>query len=79
MNFIFNEDSDRISKDSVLLFTSFFFFYLGFVYKQGTIWCGIFRKIETKRYYYATILDLTVMLQHTSVSNCLNYVITIVC
>ncbi len=24
MNFIFNEDSDRISKDSVLLFTFFF-------------------------------------------------------
>ncbi len=46
MNFIFNEDPDRVSKNLVLHFTSF---YCGFVYKQGTIQCKIFRKIKTKR------------------------------
>ncbi len=65
MNFIFNEDPDRISKNLVLC--SLHFTADSFK-KQGPIQCGIFRKIETKRRCCATILDPTVMSQHTSVT-----------
>ncbi len=59
MNFIFNEDPDRISKNLVLCS-----FYSGFVYKQGTIQRKLFRKIETKRQCCADYMDPTVMSHH---------------
>lgn len=43
--------------------------------QQGTIQCRIFERLKLKDDAVLTILDLTSMLQHTSVSNCFYYVI----
>ncbi len=75
INFIFNEDPDRISKNSVLCSLHF----TADSFTNETFRHRIFREIEKERdNAVSTLLDPTVILQHTSVSNCFYYVITIV-
>ncbi len=51
-------------------------FNCGFVYKQGTIWRRIFRKIKTKRQHCDDYIGSDGNIA-TSVRNCFHYVITI--
>ncbi len=74
MNSIFNEVPNCVSKNSVLC--SLHFTTDSFTNKAQFA-CSIFRKTETKDDAVLTILDLTVMSHHTSVSNYFYYVITI--
>ncbi len=73
MNFIFKKfqiTSRTLSFIHLILLQIF--------YKQGTIRSRIFfRKIEIKDDAVPATLDPTVMTQHTSVSNCFHYVVTI--
>ncbi len=70
MNIIFNEDPDRVSKNLVLcsLHDSFT--------NKAQFDAGFSERLKQKDNAMMTISDLTVMWQHTSVSNCY-YVITI--
>ncbi len=68
MDFIFNEDPDHISKN--LVFCSLHFTADSFTNKAQ--FDAVFsERVKLKDDAVPTILDLTVMLQHTSVSICL--------
>ncbi len=67
----------KIHTMSVRTHSVFTSFYRRFVYKaQFDTWFS--KGLKLKDDAVPTILDLTVMSQHTSVSNCLYYVVTIV-
>ncbi len=72
MNFIFNEDPDRISKKSV--FCSLHFTVDSFTNK-AQFDVGFSKRLKLKDDVVLTILDP--MWHHTSVGNCFYYVITI--
>ncbi len=72
MNFIFNEDSDRVSKKSV--FCSLHFTADSFANK-AQFDVGFSERFKLKDDVVSTILDP--MWHHTSVSNCFYYMITI--
>ncbi len=74
MNFIFNEVPDRISKNLVLC--SLHFTADSFT-NQVRFDAGFSERLKLKDNAVPIILDLTVMSQNTSVSNCFYYVITI--
>ncbi len=67
MNFMFNEVPDRVSKNSVLC--SFHFAADLFTFTNKTIWCRIFRRIETKRQCCTDSIGS----DSTGVSNCFYY------
>ncbi len=74
INFIFNEDPDHVSKTLVpcsLNFTTESFT------NTAQFDAGFSKRLKLKDGSVQTILDLTVMLHHTSVNNCFYYVVTI--
>ncbi len=73
MNFIFNEVPDHISKNSVFCSLCFTADYTN----KAQFDAGFSKSLKLKDDAVPTILDPTVMSQHTSVSNCFYYLITI--
>ncbi len=74
MNFICNEVPDRVNKNSLVC--SLHFTTDSFTNK-AQFDMGFSKKLKLKDDAVQTILDLTVRSQHTSVSNCFYYMITI--
>ncbi len=74
INFIFNADPDRVSKNVVLCSLNF---TVDSFTNKAQFNAGFSERLKLKDDAVSTILDPTVMSQHTSVSNCFHYVITI--
>ncbi len=74
MNFSFNEDSDCVSKNLVLCSLNF---TVDSFTNKAQFDARFSERLKLKDDAVSIILDTTVMLHHTSVSNCFYYVITI--
>lgn len=70
MNFIINEVPDRFGKN-----LSFIHFILDSFTNKAQFDAGFSQRMKLKNNAVPTVLDPTVMLHHTSVSNCFYYMV----
>ncbi len=71
----FNEVPDHVSKNSVLCSLNF---TVDSLTNKAQFHAGFSERLKLKDNAVLNILDLTVMSHHTSVSNCVYYLVTIV-